>query len=147
MCNEKDCHIRYWSAVIACLIVGLSIGTNLGCDEFLQKGDEIIHDVNDVAASARVLLDSPAGQLIPPDLKLYGLLGIGLANGLIIGWEEWRNRQMKKTAKAIVKGIEQLDNPDKANEIKANITNQMIKQGGQKFYDRANKIVDRLKIE
>ena len=146
MCNEKDCHIRYWAAVIACLIVGLSIGT--GCEDFLTSGDAIIQDANDLAGGARAVLDSPAGQLIPPDLKLYGLLGIGLINAVVIGWEEWRNRTMKKTTRAIVKGIEQKrGNPDKIiTEIKADIAEEMRKQGGDRFYARANKIVDRLKI-
>ena len=118
-----------------------------GCEDFLTSGDAIIQDANDVAAGARDLLDSPAGQLIPPDLKIYGLLGIGLINAVVIGWEEWRNRTMKKTTRAIVKGIEQTSSPDKAtSEVKANIAIEMRKEGGDKFYARANKIVDRLKI-
>jgi len=118
-----------------------------GCDEFWQKGDEIIQDANDAAAGARVLLESPAGRLIPPDLKVYGLIGIGLINAAVIGWEEMRARQMKKTTRAIVKGIENTDNPDKAmSEVKANIAEEMRRQGGDKFYAKANKIVDRLKI-
>lgn len=118
-----------------------------GCDEFLQKGDEIVQDVNAVAGGARAVLDSPAGQLIPPDLKLYGLLGIGLINAIVIGWEEWRNNIMKKTTKAIVKGIENTSNPDKAtSEVKNNIAHEMMQQGGWKFYAKANKIVDKLKI-
>lgn len=118
-----------------------------GCDEFLQKGDQIIQDANSIAGGAQVILDSPAGQLIPPDLKLYGLLGIGLINGIVIGWEEWRNSTMKKTTKAIVKGIEKTGNPDKStSEVKSNIAEEMRNQGGDKFYARANKIVDRLKI-
>lgn len=118
-----------------------------GCDEFWQRGDEIVQDVNDLAGGAQALLDSPAGQLIPPDLKLYGALGIALANGLIIGWQEVRNRTMKKTTKAIVKGIENTDSPDKAtSEVKSNIAEEMRRQGGDKFYAKANKIVDQLKI-
>jgi len=118
-----------------------------GCDEFWQKGDEIIQDANDAAAGARGLLESPAGRLIPPDLKVYGLIGIGLINAAVIGWEEMRARQMKKTTRAIVKGIENTDNPDKAmSEVKANIAEEMRRQGGDKFYAKANKIVDRLKI-
>lgn len=118
-----------------------------GCDDFLTTGDEIVRDVNAVAGGARAVLESPAGQLIPPDLKLYGLLGIGLINGIVLGWEEWRNSTMKKTTKAIVKGIEKTGNPDKAtSEVKGNIAEEMRNQGGDRFYARANKIVDRLKI-
>jgi len=119
-----------------------------GCEEMLTSGDALVQDANAVAGGARALLDSPAGQLIPPDLKLYGLLGIGLINGVVIGWEEWRNRTMKKTTKAIVQGVERKsDRPDKIiTEIKADIADEMRKQGGDRFYKRANKIVDRLKI-
>ena len=118
-----------------------------GCDEFWQRGDEIVRDVNDIAGTAQVLLDSPAGQMIPPDLKLYGALGVALANGLVITWQELRNRNMKKTTRAIVKGIEHTANPEKAtSEVKANIREEMMWQGGQKFYDRANKTIDKLKI-
>jgi len=120
-----------------------------GCEKFWQKGDEIIQDANTIAGGAQVILDSPAGQLIPPDLKLYGLLVIALINAGVIGWQEFRNSTMKKTTKSIVKGIERTGNPDLAlsnTEVKNNIADEMKKQGGDKFYARANKIVDRLKI-
>lgn len=130
---------------ITCIILTLVISA--GCDEFWQRGDEIIQDVNDVAGGARALLESPAGRMIPPDLKLYGLLGIAIVNGAVIGWEEMRNRTMKKTTRAIVKGIENTENPDKAtSEVKANIADEMRKQGGDRFYAKANKIVDKIKI-
>jgi len=119
----------------------------VGCEGFYTTGDEIVQDANAVAVGARAVLESPAGQLIPPDIKLYGLLGIGLINAIVIGWEEWRNSTMKRTTRAIVKGIEKTSNPDKtAAEIKSNIAEEMLKQGGDRFYARANKIVDRLKI-
>lgn len=133
--------------VIYLAISILTLVTLSGCEEFLQKGDETIQDANAVAGGARAIIESPAGQLVPPDLKLYGLLGIGLINGVVISWEEWRNRTMKKTTRAIVKGIENTGNPQKAtSEVKTNIAEEMRRQGGDKFYDRANKIVDRLKI-
>jgi len=118
-----------------------------GCEDFWRQGDAIVQDVNDIASGARAVLESPAGQLIPPDLRLYVFLGIGLINAAVITWEELRNRTMKKTTKAIVKGIENTANPDKAtSEVKANIANEMRNQGGDKFYAKANKIVDKLKI-
>ncbi len=126
----------------------LCAGCFAGCDEqSLIKTDKLVQDANAVAGGARALLESPAGQMMPPDWRLYGALGVALTGGLVSAWEEWRNRMLKKTTKAIVKGIEQTDNPQKAtSEVKSNIAEQMMQQGGQKFYDRANKIVDRLKI-
>lgn len=138
-----------WKWMIPCMIT-ISISVILllvGCDEFWQKGDEIVRDVNDIAGGARAVLDSPAGQMIPPGIKLYGVLGLAAVNALVIGWEELRNRTMKKTTKAIVDGIENTSNPDKAvSEVKSNIANEMRRQGGDKFYAKANKIVDKLKI-
>jgi len=130
--------------LIAILLVCFAL---VGCDEFWRQGDNIIQDANTIAVGAQDVLDSPAGQLIPPNIKVYGLLGIGLINAMVIGWEEWRNSTMKRTTKAIVKGIEATGNPDKAtSEVKSNIADEMLKAGGDKFYARANKIVDRLKI-
>ena len=129
-------------------IVTLSVILLIACSEQqLHQVDELMQDVNNIAAGAQAVLQSPAGQALPPDWKLYGVLGVGLLNGLVITWEEWRNRVMKKTTKAIVKGIEQTGNPEKAtSEVKSNIKDAMLAQGGEKFYARANKIVDRLKI-
>lgn len=124
----------------------LALVTLVGCEEFLTMGDEIIQDANAVAGGARAILESPAGQLIPPNLKIYGLLGIGLTSVIVNGWQEWRNKTMKKTTRAIVKGIENAKNPDDITEVKTHIANEMQKQGGDKFYARANKIVDKLKI-
>jgi len=119
-----------------------------GCSEQqMRQADKVAADVKTITAGTEAILASPAGQMIPPDWRLYGLLGIMLANGVIIGWEEWRNLMLKKTTKAIVRGIESSSNPDKAaSEVKDNIQMEMLQQGGRKFYIRANKIVDTLKI-
>jgi len=129
------------------LFVILSAAVLVGCDDGFTQADKIVQDVNNIASGARAILESPAGLMIPPEWKLYGALGVSLISGLVITWQEWRNRTMKKTAKAIVKGVEKTSNPEKAtSEVKSNIAEAMIAQGGQKFYDRANKIVDKLKI-
>lgn len=125
-----------------CIVI-MSAVLFIGC----EAGDEVIRDVNEVATGVRAVLESPAGQMIPPDWKLYGAVAVALANGIVIGWEELRNRTMKKTTKAIVKGIENTGNPEKStSEVKSNIAEEMIKQGGERFYAKANKIVDNLKI-
>jgi len=119
----------------------------VGCDNGFMQADKIVQDVNNIASGARAILESPAGLMIPPEWKLYGAIAVALANGLVITWEELRNRTMKKTTKAIIKGIENTENPEKAtSEVKNNIANEMLKQGGEGFYAKANKIVDNLKI-
>lgn len=137
--------IIYCVALIFAVIQTFFLG--LSCSEQqLKQADEVARDVNTVAQGTRAVLESPAGLLIPPEWKLYGALGAVLVNGLVIGWEEWRRRTMRKTTKAIVLGIEDTKNPDDITDLKTHIANEMIKQGGEKFYDRANKLVDRLKI-
>lgn len=120
------------------------------CSELdLLRIDEGVQDVNTIAQGTQAVLESPAGLLIPPQLKLYGALGVIILSGLANSWQEWRNRTMKKTTKAIVKGIEAMENHNKnaaTSVVKANIGKTMLEQGGDKFYARANKIVDRLKI-
>ena len=131
----------FWIIVI---IVACFVGCN---EEQLLQVDEFARDVNEVATGTRTILESPAGAMIPTELKIFGVLGIALASGLVNTYQEWRNRNMKKTARAIVKGIENTSSPDKAtSEVKSNIADEMLKQGGDKFYARANKIVDKLKI-
>lgn len=118
-----------------------------GCETFWQTGDEIVRDVNDIAGGARVLLESPAGLMIPPSIRLYVEIGLMLASGLVLTWQELRNRTMKKTTRAIVRGIETTDNPEKAiSEVRANIAEAMRREGGDRFYAKATRIVDKLKI-
>jgi len=130
------------------LFVILSAAVIVGCnEEQLKQTDKVVQDVNSIASGTQAVLESPVGLMLPPEWKLYGTLGVMLANGLVITWQEWRNRTMKKTTKAIVRGIENTGNPDKAtSEVKSNIRAAMIDQGGEKFYARANKIVDTLKM-
>jgi len=129
-----------------CLII-LSTAVLIGCEDVLTQADKFAQDVNNIATGTKTVLESPVGLMIPPEWKLYGALGVALANGLVITWQEWRNRTMKKTTRAIVRGIEGSGNPDKAtNDLKSNIADEMMRQGGDKFYSKANKIVDKLKI-
>ncbi|MFZ2148844.1 MAG: hypothetical protein WAV28_16645, partial [Sedimentisphaerales bacterium] len=47
------------------------------CDEVsLQKIDKTVQDVNNIAGGARDIIESPAGQMIPPNVKVWGLLGV-----------------------------------------------------------------------
>lgn len=127
-------------------IILVAVTFLVGCEEFWQIGDELIQDANAVAAGTEIILESPVGTMIPPAWKFYGAVAVALINGVVITWQELRNRTMKKTTKAIVKGIENAENPDDITEVKTHIANEMQKQGGDKFYAKANKIVDRLKI-
>lgn len=133
----------YWSIICAALIV-----TPIGCDEEqIRTVDRIVSDVNSVSTGARAVLQSPAGQAVPSDIRLMIELALGLVSAGTIGWQKWRSVIMTKTTKAIVRGVEKTapaGNPDVQtnNLVKMNIQQQMIKAG---VFDQGNKIVDKLK--
>jgi len=120
-----------------------------GCDEEqLGQADKIVTDANDIAAGVQVFLSSPAGAAVPPDWRLYGALGAGVVSIIANGWQQFRNGTMKKTTKAIVKGIEKVErqgNPKPAETaaVKEAIAKEMITAG---IFDRGNTLVDQLKI-
>jgi len=136
-------------------IFGIVIGvmlivTPIGCDEEqLRTVDRVVSDVNSVSTGARAVLETPAGQAVPADIRLMIELALGLVSAGTIGWQKWRSGIMTKTTKAIVRGVEQTapaGNPDPDvrtnNLVKMNIQQQMIKAG---VFDQGNRIVDRLK--
>ena len=115
-----------------------------------QQADRIISDVNAVAGTGQAVLDSPAGQMIPPDIRLYGSLVISAVMAGAAGYKQWRLAQMGKTTKAIVRGIEAAEKQPMAeasgnpvSPIKAAIGTEMRRLG---IYDTGNKIVERLKV-
>lgn len=124
----------------------LAILTFAGCLE----ADEAVQDVNIVATTAKTILDSPAGQFVPPDIRLYGSLAISAIIAGAAGYKQWRLAQMGKTMKAIIRGIETAEQqPDgkpasnpAASPVKVAIGAEMRKLG---IYDAGNKLVDRLK--
>ena len=124
----------------------LAIITFAGCLEM----DEAVQDVNTVATTAKTVLDSPAGALMPPDLRLYAVLAMNLLTGGAAGYKQWRLSQMSKATKASVRGIEAAEkqpggepagNP--TSPVKVAIGAEMRKLG---VYDAGNKLVDRLKL-
>ncbi len=122
-----------------------------GCDEEqLKSFDKIVTDANEIVTTGQGVLQSPAGALLPPDLRLYGTIAIALASIGVNSWQKVRAVLMTKTTKAIVKGIENADedvlkkagNPLRSS-VKQEIRNEMQAAG---IYDKGNKIIDQLKI-
>ena len=110
--------------------------------------DEAVKDVNTVASGAKAILDSPAGQLVPPDIRFYSTLGITAIMAGTAAYKQWRLARMGKTTKAIVRGIEATEKPPgkatgNPSAVKAAIGNEMRKLG---IYDAGNRLVDRLKV-
>lgn len=129
------------------VILLLCLG-NDGCEQQMQQIDKAAEVTKQITIEGEQVLESPVGQYVPPDIKFWVVLGGALASGLANAWQEWRNQNMKKTTKAIVKGIEKAErsetNPPLATAgIKAAIAEEMK---AAKIYDRGNKIVDKLKI-
>jgi len=133
------------------MLYGLLLSAILfaGCTEQqMQEIDKAAVATKEITGAGEQFMESPAGQYVSPDLKFGIALGGFVISSLVNAWQEWRLKNMTKTTKAIVKGIETAEkessgNPPKAKSIKANIEAEMK---ATKIYDRGNKIVDKLKI-
>ena len=125
----------------ACLLLTQS------CEEQqIERADRIVTDANDVVSGVGAVLQSPAGALLPPDLRLYGTIGVAIASIVVNAWQKIKGNLMAKTTKAIVKGIESVEKQAKtnpANPVKAAIRQQMITAG---IFDKGNQLVDQLKV-
>jgi len=129
--------LALFTLTITTCILGIA-----GC----EAADKPVADINAVASGARELLDSPAGQMLPPDWRLYGGLATTALMAGTAAYKQWRLSQMAKTTKAIVRGVEASDKPDGTGNplpLKAAIGKEMRKLG---IYDAGNKLVDRLKV-
>jgi len=135
----------YFSMIL--ILAAAAVAFVAGCEEEQwAAADRIVTDANAWAGQGRQVLQSPAGQTLPPDIRLYGTLATSLILGGAAAYKQWRLSQMSKTTKAIVRGIEAAEkeitvNP--TNPVKAAIAVEMRKAG---VFDAGNKIVDRLKV-
>ena len=149
--DKKGRKMRFLAFWLVVWLVMLT--TFFGCDELLRRGDKAADTTKDLAGSADEFLRTPTGQALPGQVKLYAAGGIALASILANGWQEWRNKGMKKVTKAIVQGIEshsaaEAAGPDgpganPVGAVKAAIGDQMKAAG---CYDRGKKIVNQLKL-
>lgn len=118
-----------------------------GCNETqLRQADRIVTDANSVVTAVGGVMQSPAGALLPPGFQLYGTAAIAIASIIVNAWQQVRGNLMKKTTKAIVKGIEfgeKETKPNPTSPIKVAIRQEMIMAG---IYDRGNQLVDQLKV-
>ncbi|KKN30934.1 hypothetical protein LCGC14_0829250 [marine sediment metagenome] len=126
------------------LALGILLATGVaGC----LPMDEAVQDINTVAAAGKAIIDSPASQLIPPDIRFYSSLAITALMSGTAAYKQWRLTQMGKTTKAIVRGIEATEKPNPGetmkHPVKVAIGKEMRKLG---IYDAGNKLVDRLKV-
>ena len=132
------------------LIIVLQVGLL-----FTSCTDQQLKDANSVVTGADRFLKGPAGQAIPPDLKYYGGLAVLIGSAAVNVLQKIKGDTMKKTTKAIVRGVEyagrsveRSGNPaPKARGtvqscVKASIAKEMIKAG---VFVKGNRIVDSFK--
>lgn len=132
---------------ILALSVILTVVTFIGgcTEQQLEKADLVVGDANDIVAGVAALLESPPGRSLPPDLQLYGAAGIAIASIALNSWQKIKGNLMKKTTKAIVKGIELAEteqNPNPTNPVKVAIKTQLQAAG---VYNQADELIRRLK--
>jgi len=117
----------------------------VGCAEEQRAKIDIAAERSlQVAEQIRQVGESPIGLLIPEQVKIWGLLGVILAEAGAMAWQTWRKNTMQKTTRAIVKGIEAAETTSepKTAQVKASIKTAMKFAG---VYEKGNKIVDKLK--
>jgi len=132
---------------ITLIVLIVSLG---GCNEQqFERADQLVADVNNVAAGGQAVLSSPAGGFIPSPAREIAGVTVSVLMAAAAAYQTWRKNQMAKTTKAIVKGVESIDrehqtkNPNPAMKIKQAIGVQMRALG---VYDAGNKIVDQMRI-
>lgn len=131
-----------FSLCVLCALCGF-----IGCTEQqLSQADRTAADVNNLIAAGQGLLATPAAAALPPDWRLYGSMALAAGSIAVGAYKQWRLTLMTKTTKAIVKGIEKSEDQVKtnpSNPVKEAIRKEMRAAG---IYDRANQLVDQLKI-
>jgi len=132
-----------WSATI---LLALAV---VGCSEQeLQRWDGYVADACDVGQTVGSLPDSPAGPLIPAEVRLImEILGLGTAAAYGI-WQKLRKdgvlaekRSLTLTAKAIVNAIERLPQGPQA-AVKSTIGEEMARM---RIRDAGSAEVEKLK--
>lgn len=115
----------------------------LGCTpEQRETIDQLAITAEQVTAGGEAVIDSPAGEVIPPDIKFYLSLAGAVIMTAVSAWQKYRKDQLTAATKAIVRGVEQ--HPDKTvkAEIKEEIKETMTNAG---IYLAGNQIVEKLK--
>lgn len=113
---------RYWLVLAICFIPLTAL--DIGCTEQQREQvDRIVADVNTLSQTGQEILESPAGQSLPPDIRLYGALAALLGTTASTAWQKWRRSQETKVVKSIVQGLE--NSGQSGKECKPNIAKAM----------------------
>jgi len=117
----------------------------LGCtEEEFKQADRIATTTIDTTEAGETVLNSPAGQAIPADIKFWITLGGAIAASAAAGYLDWRKNQMEKLNTAMVRGI------DKAEKTEANpisVKSAIAEERKRlSIYDRSEKIIQKAKL-
>lgn len=127
--------IQRISMILAfCCLLGLSIVA--GCEAM----DNAMAHVGQAGQVAHQTAVDPQAPLTPDMRTVLEGLGLGAA-GLVNFYQSIRYGKLKKTATAIVRGVDDAS-PEQAAPVKAKIERRMEKAGN---FEKLNKVVDQLK--
>ncbi len=121
-----------------------------GCDlaEFAHQVEDPNSTLNNAAegaaltaAAGKLVLDSPAGNLIPAPIRIPIRLGLELLGGLVALFITNKYKILRKVTGTIVQAIEEAP-PETSADIKVVVQKNMIDEG---VYADGKKIVQELK--
>ena len=134
--------MRFWAhfavlAASACLLIIAA-----GCTaEQLAGIDQAVADANQAGQGLAAAAHGPAAALIPPEIRLLmELCGLTAAAAYTV-WQQLRGGLLRKTAAAIIAGVESLPAEPQA-QVKAAVK---VEMKDRKIYQRARALVDKLK--
>ena len=81
-----------FTIVVVVIVCGLAACT----EDQMQVADKAAGTAADVVQTAEGVVNSPAGFLIPPDIRLVISLAGALVLGAANGWQAFRNGQTQK---------------------------------------------------
>ncbi len=119
-------------------VVAVSLLFVLGCtEEQMQQVDKVAVDVNLATQLGQVVLNAPAGMLIPPEIRwVFELIG-GVAIGVVGAWAKYRERQRLKE---VVLGIENFKAKTKTDTTSLGVSLNSVESAGTK------KVISAIKI-
>lgn len=112
--------IMFWIGFGFSSLLTLGIGCS---EEQMQQVDRTMADVNQWSETGQMVLQSPAGQSLPPDIRLYGALAALIGSTAAGVWQKFQRSQETKVTKSIVQGVE--NSGQSGKECKPNIAKAM----------------------
>jgi hypothetical protein len=79
----------------------------VGCsEEQRQRVDKLTSAVESVTQSGQAFMESPAGQIVPIEIRSIVEICGAVAMGLVVAWRDYRRKQAQTALEEIVTGVE-----------------------------------------